>query len=93
MFGKKVKTPSIDIERMVSAAVDAAFGENGSERDSAASRSNSDVGHNHRFGTVAAVATGVVVATAARAAYKRARAVDLQRLAELAEKRIQGSSD
>jgi hypothetical protein len=92
MFGKKVKTPSIDVGRVVAAAVDAAFGENGSGRDSTATRSDSDADNNHRFGTVAAVATGVVVATAARAAYKRARSVDLEHVAELAEKRIQGSS-
>jgi hypothetical protein len=92
MFGKKVKTPSIDVARVVTAAVEAAFGENGSDRDSAATRSDSDAGHNHRFGTVAAVATGVVVATAARVAYKRARDVNLERVAEFAEKRLKGSS-
>jgi hypothetical protein len=93
MFGKKVKTPSIDVERMAAAAIEAAFGENGSDRDSAATRSDSDAGNNHRFGAVAAVATGVVVATAARAAYKRAQGMDLEHVAELAEKRLQGSSD
>jgi hypothetical protein len=92
MFGKKVKTPSIDVERVFTAAVEAAFGENGSDRDSAAPRSDSDAGHNHRFGAVAAVTTGVVIATAARVAYKRARDVNLERVAELAEKRLQGSS-
>jgi ADP-ribosylglycohydrolase len=93
MFGKKVKTPSIDVERVVAAAVEAAFGENGSDRHSAVTRSDSDGGHNHRFGQVAAVATGALVATAARAAYKRARDLDLERVAELAEKRLRGSSD
>jgi hypothetical protein len=92
MFGKKSKTPFIDVERVVAAAVEAAFGQNGSDRDSATTRSDSDAGHNHRFGAVAAVATGVVVATAARVAYKRARDVNLERVAEFAEKRLQGSS-
>jgi hypothetical protein len=92
MFGKKVKTPSIDVGRMVAAAVEAAFGENGSDRDSAATRSDSDAGHNHRFGAVAAVATGVVVATAARAAYMRVRNVDLEQVAEAVEHKLQDRS-
>ncbi len=92
MFGKKVKTPSIDVERVVMAAVEAAFGENGSDRDSAATRSDSDAGHNHRFGAVAAVATGVVVATAARAAYMRVRNVDLEQVAEAVEHKLQDRS-
>jgi hypothetical protein len=91
MFGKKAKTPFIDVERVVAAAVEAAFGQNGSDRDSAATRSDSDADHDHRFGAVAAVATGVVIATAARVAYKRARDLNFERVAELAEERLQGS--
>lgn len=89
MFGKKKKTPSIDLQRVLTAAVESAFGENG-DRGNTAERQGNGASHDHRFGGAAAVVTGVVIAAAARAAYKRVRNVDLGQVAEAAEQRLQG---
>jgi hypothetical protein len=92
MLGRKRKTPPFDIERIVTSAVAAAFGEDGVEggRDA---KQDGDAKHNHRLGGAGAVATGVVLATVVRAAYKRARNLSLERVAESLESRLQRPSD
>jgi ADP-ribosylglycohydrolase len=92
MLGRKRKTPSIDIERIVRSAVVAAFGEDDVEGGRKAKK-NGDAKHNHRLGGAGAVATGAVIAIVARATYKRARTLNLERVAETVENRLQRPSD
>jgi hypothetical protein len=92
MFGKK-KTFPIDIEQVIAGAVEAAFGDaDHGTRNDEARETGSNSNHEHRFGGVAAIATGIVIAGAAHAAYKRIRGIDLEQVAEKAEQRLQGSA-
>jgi hypothetical protein len=78
----------IDIRRIAAAAVEAAFaGENdlGNGRDET---HHGDTRNHGRLGTAGAVAAGVVIATVARAAYTRARNLDLEQIAEAVEERL-----
>jgi hypothetical protein len=92
MLGRKRKTPPIDIERIVSSAVEAAFGEDDGQGGRNAKK-DGDAKHNHRLGGAGAVATGAVIAIVARATYKRARTLNLERVAENLESRLQRPSD
>jgi hypothetical protein len=92
MFGKKRRTLPIDFERVAAAAVEAAFGETDGTGGRDTKQQHSDASHDRRLGTATSVASGVIIAIAARAAFKRARNLDLERVAEAAEKRLQGPS-
>ena len=92
MLGRKRKTPPIDIERIARSAVEAAFGEDDAEGGGNAKK-DGDTKHNHRLGGAGAVATGAVIAIVARATYKRARTLSLERVAENLESRLQRPSD
>jgi hypothetical protein len=92
VLGRKRKTPPIDIKRIVSSAVEAAFGEDVVEGGRNAKK-DGDAKDNHRFGGAGAVATGAVIAIVARATYKRARNLNLERVAETLESRLQRPSD
>jgi ADP-ribosylglycohydrolase len=92
MLGRKRKTPPFDIERIVTSAVAAAFGEDDVERGRDA-KQDGDAKHNHRLRGAGAVATGAVIAIVARATYKRARNLNLERVAETLESRLQRPSD
>lgn len=74
----------VDLNRIASAAFEAFLQEDGEQRE----RQNE--GRNHRFGGVGAIAVGVGLAVAARAAYNRARHIDLERVAEAVEDKIRG---
>jgi hypothetical protein len=73
---------SVDVNRLASAAVEA-FLEN--ENHSQNERPESE---HHRFGGVGAVVVGVALAAGARAAYRRARRLDLERVAKSVEDRL-----
>ena len=89
MFGKK-KTFPIDVNQVIAGAVEAAFGDaDHATRNGEAKEMGHNSNHDHRFGGVAAIATGIVIAGAARAAYKRVRGMDLEQVAEKAEQRLQ----
>lgn len=82
---------AIDINRIATAAADAYLrgaseqSQNGSQESEA-----SKEGKDRHLGGVGAVALGVGLAVAARAAYNRARRFDLQRAAESVESKIRG---
>jgi hypothetical protein len=88
MFGKK-KGLSIDIDQVIAGAVEAAFGDTNPGTSNGVARQGGS-GHDHRFGGIAAVAAGIVIAGATRAAYKRVREFSLEEVAEKAEQRLQG---
>ena len=90
MFGKK-KTFPIDVNQVIAGAVEAAFGDaDHGTRNGYVEETGSNSNHEHRFGGMAAIATGIVLAGAAHAAYKRVRGIDLEQVAEKAEQRLQG---
>ena len=74
---------AVDLNRIASAALESFLdGEGQPER-----RAESG---NRRLGSVGAVALGVGLAVAARAAYNRARRVDLERVAGAVENKLSG---
>jgi hypothetical protein len=76
---------AVDIERVIGAAVDSYLrGEDrGSEGDSHGRR-----GERGRLGGVGGLAIGVGLGLAARAAYRRARSIDLESAAGALEQRL-----
>lgn len=74
----------VDLNRIATAAFEAFLQEDGEQQ---AGRKES---RNHRFGGVGAVAAGVGLAVAARAAYNRARRIDLERVAGAVEDKLRG---
>jgi hypothetical protein len=72
----------IDLDRVVTTALESYLQSEHAEQNG---RRNED---RRRFGRVGAVAVGVVVGLAARKAYDRARALDLETVAGALEKRL-----
>ena len=83
---KKRPASSIDLRRMGAVAAQAFL--EGSDRSGNGYRSpnGSQPTRRHGLGTAGALATGVVLAAAARAAYVRARSLDLEQVAHAVER-------
>jgi hypothetical protein len=79
---KKSSANSIELNRIVAAAADAFL--EGDDR----SQNGNQPTRRHGLGTAGALATGVVLAAAARAAYARARELDLEQVASAVEDRL-----
>jgi hypothetical protein len=75
---------AVDLNRIATAALESFLGEEGEQQ----ARQNES--RNHHFGGVGAVAVGVGLAVAARAAYHRARRIDLERVAGAVEDKLGG---
>lgn len=75
---------AVDLNRIASAALESFLQEDG---EPPARREQS---RSHHLGGVGAVAVGVGLAVAARAAYNRVRRVDLERLAGAVEDKLKG---
>jgi hypothetical protein len=73
---------AVDINRMAASALDAYVEGQGNEGHRRGEREN------RRLGSVGAVALGVGLAVAARAAYNRARNLDLERVAGAVEEKL-----
>jgi hypothetical protein len=84
---KKRPTPSIDLNRIVAAAAETFLEGNDRSHDERSHNSNRPT-RRHGLGTAGALATGVVLAAAARAAYTRARSLDLEQVASAVEERL-----
>ena len=74
---------AVDLNRIATAAVESFL--QGDRHPARQEKSR-----NRRLGGVGAVAVGVGLAVAARAAYNRARRIDLERLAEAVENKLGG---
>lgn len=72
---------AVDLNRIATAALESFLGEDEQPARQKESR-------NHHLGGVGAVAVGVGLAVAARAAYNRARRVDLAQVAEAVEDKL-----
>lgn len=75
---------AVDLNRIATAALESFLGEDGEQQ----SRQNES--RNHHLGGVGAVAVGVALAFAARAAYNRARNIDLEQVAGAVEDKLGG---
>lgn len=75
---------AVDLNRIATAALESFLQEEGEQQ---ARRQES---RNHHFGGVGAVAVGVGLAVAARAAYNRARRIDLEQVAGAVEDKLRG---
>lgn len=75
---------AVDLNRIATAALESFLREDGEPQ---ARQSGS---RNHRLGGVGAVAVGVGLAVAARAAYNRARRIDLEQVAGAVEDKLGG---
>jgi len=75
---------AIDFNRIAAAAVESYFGEDEHMADR-----HVEARH-HRFGGVGALALGVGLGVAARAAYRRVRSIDLERVAGSVENKLSG---
>lgn len=75
---------AVDLNRIATAALESFLQEDG-ERPAPHKESRS-----HHLGGVGAVAVGVGLAVAARAAYHRARRIDLERVAGAVENKLGG---
>lgn len=73
----------MDIERLAAAAIESFLRENGQPAE------DKDEPRN-RLGGIGSVAVGVGLAVAARAAYRRARRLDLERVAGAVEQKLKG---
>ena len=74
---------AVDLNRIATAAVESFL-----QADEQPARREES--RNHHLGGVGAVVVGVGLAVAARAAYKRARGIDLERLAGAVEDKLGG---
>ena len=74
---------AVDLSRIATAALESFLQEDGEH-------SRRDESRNHHLGGVGAVAVGVGLAVAARAAYDRARRIDLEQVAEAVEDKLGG---
>ncbi|HSI79415.1 MAG TPA: hypothetical protein VK919_02075 [Solirubrobacterales bacterium] len=84
------KQKNIDVGRIATTAVETLLHDGQAQ-------ANSQVGHDEdrghsRLGTAGAIAVGVVLAAAARAAYTRARSLDLTQVAGAVEQRLTSSN-
>jgi hypothetical protein len=84
---KKRPVTSIDLNRVVAAAADAFLEGDDRSHDDRSQNGNRPT-RRHGLGTAGALATGVVLAAAARAAYARARRLDLEQVAGAVEERL-----
>ena len=75
---------ALDLNRIVTAALESFLQENGEQP----ARQNKS--RNHHLGGVGAVAVGVGLAVAGRAAYNRARHIDLEQVAGAVEDKLKG---
>jgi hypothetical protein len=75
---------AVDLNRIATAAVESFLREDGGQQ----ARQNES--RNHHLGGVGAVAVGVGLAVAARAAYSRARRIDLAQVAGAVEDKLGG---
>jgi hypothetical protein len=76
---------AVDIERVVAAAVESFLhGEEKRDEDSGGGEGSG----RHALGATGAVAVGVGIGLAARAVYRRARALDIERIAAAVEDRL-----
>jgi hypothetical protein len=81
MFGREEK-PAIDVHRVVNSAVDAFL-------DVDRGRQNGDTQkQDHHIGPVGSLAIGILLAAGARAAYSRAKKLDVADVAERFEERL-----
>jgi hypothetical protein len=74
---------AVDLNRIATAALESFL----QEDEQPARREES---RNHHFGGVGAIAVGVGLAVAARAAYNRARGIDLEQIAGAVEDKLGG---
>jgi hypothetical protein len=74
---------AVDFNRIATAALESFLQDDGEQR----ARENES---HHHFGRVGAVAVGVGLAVAARAAYNRARHIDLEQVAGAIEDKLGG---
>ena len=87
MFGRD-KKPSIDVNRMVTAAMSAFIAPEHQSQNGRPQATQSNDG-SHALGSVTAVAVGAALAVTARAAYSRVRrGFDLERAADAMEQRL-----
>jgi hypothetical protein len=75
---------AVDLNRIATAALESFLGEEGEQQ-----RRQND-SRSHHLGGVGAVAVGVGLAVAARAAYNRVRHIDLERVAGAVEDKLGG---
>jgi hypothetical protein len=75
---------AVDLNRIATAALESFLQEDGEQP------ARRDESRNHHFGGVGAVAVGVGLAVAARAAYNRARRIDLEQVAGAVEDKLRG---
>ncbi len=75
---------AVDLNRIATAALESFLQEDGEQP----ARQNES--RNHHLGGVGAVAVGVGLAVAARAAYNRARRIDLEQVAGAVEDKLGG---
>lgn len=76
---------AVDVNRIAKAALESFLGQEEGKQPARQSESR-----NHHFGGVGAVAVGVGLAVAARAAYNRVRRIDLERVAGAVEDKLGG---
>jgi hypothetical protein len=76
---------AVDLNRIATAALESFLQDKEGEQPTRRSESR-----NHRLGGVGAVAVGVGLAVAARAAYNRVRRIDLEQVAEAVEDKLGG---
>jgi hypothetical protein len=75
---------AVDLNRIATAALESFLQENGEQQ------ARQTESRDHHFGGVGAVAVGVGLAVAARAAYNRARRIDLEQIAGSVEDKLGG---
>jgi hypothetical protein len=75
---------ALDLNRIATAALESFLQENGEQP------ARQKESRNHHLGGVGAVAVGVGLTVAARAAYNRVRHLDLERVAGAAEDKLKG---
>jgi hypothetical protein len=75
---------AVDLNRIATAALESFLQEDGEQP----ARRHEGRNRNHHLGGVGAVAVGVGLAVAARAAYNRARRIDLEQVAGAVEDRL-----
>jgi hypothetical protein len=73
---------AVDLNRIATAALESFLQEDGEQQ------ARHDESRNHHLGGVGAVAVGVGLAVAARAAYNRARRIDLAQMAGAVEDKL-----
>jgi hypothetical protein len=85
---KKRPASPIDLNRIAAVAVEAFLEGSDRSQNDARSHNGSQPTRRHGLGAAGALATGVVLAAAARAAYVRVRGLDLEQVAHAVEQRL-----